>query len=94
MLCTLYQSTATGPDHSPGQSDDQLRDLAYTLFAACAGASTPQHRALVAVVRQQLGVDEGRAADLARVLRHIMPGGCMREAGLGGDRFASRQRVL
>lgn len=90
------------PRLETGQSDDQLRDLAYTLFAACAGASTPQHRALVAVVRQQLGVDEGRAADLARVLRHIMPGGdptlmdslhASSDGGAGGSSWRHSQRA-
>ena len=53
-----------------GQTDEQLRDLAYMLFAACCVAS-PHHRGLMPVVRQQLEIDEARAADIARVLRHV-----------------------
>lgn len=65
-------STCTPP--LPGQTDDQLRDLAYLLFAAVAvGTCSPQHCALLPVMRQQLGVEESRAADVARVLKHIQP---------------------
>ncbi len=59
-----------------GQTDEQLRDLAYLLFAAvAAGTGMPQHAMLLPVMRQQLLIDETRAADVARVLRHIQPGG-------------------
>ncbi|GFR45154.1 hypothetical protein Agub_g6537 [Astrephomene gubernaculifera] len=64
------------PQLETGQTEDQLRDLAFLLFAACAsGTGLPQHSALLPVVRQQLLVEEGRAADIGRVLRHIQPGG-------------------
>ncbi|KXZ50525.1 hypothetical protein GPECTOR_16g700 [Gonium pectorale] len=64
------------PQLETGQTEEQLRDLAYLLFAACAsGSGLPQHASLLPVMRQQLCIDEARAADVGRVLRHIQPGG-------------------
>ncbi|KAG2498655.1 hypothetical protein HYH03_003401 [Edaphochlamys debaryana] len=63
------------PQLETGQSEEQLRDLAYLLFAAVAvGTGMPQHAGLLPVLRAQLGIDEARAADVVRVLRHIQPG--------------------
>ncbi|GLC35244.1 hypothetical protein PLESTB_000585900 [Pleodorina starrii] len=64
------------PQLETGQTDEQLRDLAYLLFAAVAGGTgMPQHSQLLPVMRQQLLIDDTRAADVGRVLRHLQPGG-------------------
>ncbi|EFJ47368.1 hypothetical protein VOLCADRAFT_92175 [Volvox carteri f. nagariensis] len=64
------------PQLETGQTDEQLRDLAYLLFAAVAGGTgSPQHAALLPIMRQQLVIDDTRAADVGRVLRHLQPGG-------------------
>ena len=79
-----YRPPARPPSRPPsatGQSEEELRDLAFLLFTAVAasgaGGITPQQAAgLTRVLAQQLCVEEARVADIQRVLRHIQPGVC------------------
>ncbi|GLI66323.1 hypothetical protein VaNZ11_010102 [Volvox africanus] len=64
------------PQLETGQTDDQLRNLAYLLFAAVAGGTgNLQDNALLPLMRQQLLIDEAHAVDVSRVLKHLQPGG-------------------
>lgn len=56
--------------HGAGVTEDAIRGWAYVLFGALAAAS-PAHSSLVEVLRGQLGVDEARAKDVVRLLKHV-----------------------
>ncbi|KAG2429494.1 hypothetical protein HXX76_010730 [Chlamydomonas incerta] len=88
------------PELETGQSEEQLRDLAFLLFAAVAasgaGGLTPQQAAgLTRVLAQQLCVEEARVSDIQRLLRHIQPGGAPTLVdGMGGSWPPARRASL
>ena len=74
------------PQLQTGLDSDQLRDLAFHLCVACLGSSaasspSPSERQLLDVLRRQLEVDEGRAADTMRLVQRVGGSGRLRGGG-------------
>ncbi|MEW5298067.1 MAG: hypothetical protein WDW36_001229 [Sanguina aurantia] len=64
-----FTPTLDLPELQTGMGEDQLKDLAFMVFAGCSIGTA--HAPLIDVLRQQLEVDGERARVLLRLMRHV-----------------------
>ncbi|MEW5311979.1 MAG: hypothetical protein WDW38_003645 [Sanguina aurantia] len=67
-----FTPTLDLPELQTGMGEDQLKDLAFMVFAGCSIGTA--HAPLIDVLRQQLEVDGERAKVLLRLMRHVSGG--------------------